>query len=686
MGSDGQGTGNDNGYVESPSLAALLLDYEMGREDERVHSNLTVALVGVLSALLAGIAAIVTGDNHFRSGDGYDLPDPVSAFIPLLPLAVGGLLVMQGISATLRGLYLRQVEAALRRVAGTSLPDLRDLLSPSAHELNQAVISPIRGRPGYRIVLALVLVTNFVAYAGVIYLSAQTVDATWMRLAMYLGYGAGEIFFLYQVLGATWRGRTVLRTTADAIHGHLQYPYSLEPRKTGALVALAGRSMWSYLVLPRPGEVIKWLFVPVCFAIGSLAVNVPMFGTGGARFLVAWIAFEYLTYQARYQWNDIRGAKYDRSHRYASVRARLPLLPGPRGDVRAVKMSILVVLLRISGSLGVIFWNPWGAGPFVLGASVAAWFLAIAYEIVRSGDGDTKLRSSAVTVIAGGGYAVRAILGFSLSVGGALPWVPAVMLSASAWAFGVMFVSMTWLLDACASTRREQGLNSTHRVYFPDTAVGRSLEGKPHFRFLLGKLDRLDAKRGGYSVPLDGEAERPLKKPRDLRLPWNVALTVATLTGVGGVFSLTPPRIDVVAPSLVITLLAALLIGAAPSPKAAVMPFGFGGALLWFPLSESGWGVGLAGVGLWLIIVGNYLIFRSSSYQDLTIAPIRTMVALLDGAGAFLTGSSWELLRPRGLGAIERRAAGVNSRSTGPATPTAKRRLVAGIESEGGTP
>lgn len=639
----------------SASFEALLLDYEMGREDERIHSNLTVALVGVIAGLLAGIAAIITGDKHFRVDDGYDLPDLVSAFIPLLPLAIGGLLVMQGISATLRGLYLRQLEAALRYTAGTQLPDHRDLLAPSAHELNQAIISPIRGRPGYRALLALVLVTNFVAYSGVIYLAAQTVDTHWMRIAMYLGYGAGQVFFLYQVLGATSGGRKVLRRTADAIHSHLHYPYSLEPRSKGSPVKRTGRSLWSYLLFPRPGELVKWLFVPACYAIGTttiLDVQPPLPST--STFLVAWLVFEYTTYQARYQWNDVRGFAADRTHRFASARARLPVARGPHGEVRAVFWSLVVLVLRIAASVAVVLTDPFGTGPFVLLASAAAWALAIVYELLRSGRSDGAVRSTAIVVVAGGGYAVRAILGFSLAAGGQLTWAPAVLLSVSAWAFGVMFVAMTWLLDAYASTRIEPGSGISRPVYFPQTATGRSLLSKPHFLLLLRSIGHPVPCQGRPLEQLNGESEHPMRGARDPRLPWNIALVLAATTGIAGLLTLMPLPSKVSAPSILITLGASLLVCAAPTPYRGALPLALGGLLLWFPFSMQGWTTGVAGLGLWVVVVGLYLAFRSSSYADLTVAPIRSTIAVIDGAGSLLLGSSWELLRPRRLALIDR--------------------------------
>src|SRR4051794_4800997 len=66
------------------------------------------------------------------------------------------------------------------------------------------------------------------------------------------------------------------------------------------------RSLTSYLLLPRPGDLGKAVIVPVTFALGSAAVG----GTTASRLshgVLVWLVLEFLVYQARYQWNDIRG-------------------------------------------------------------------------------------------------------------------------------------------------------------------------------------------------------------------------------------------------------------------------------------------------------------------------------------------------------------------------------------------
>ncbi|MCW2528841.1 MAG: putative rane protein, partial [Pseudonocardiales bacterium] len=73
------------------------------------------------------------------------------------------------------------------------------------------------------------------------------------------------------------------------------------------------RSMFSYLALPRPGDLGKAIILPVGFGVGSLITSAPT-RHELLSLLVVWFAVEYLAYQARYQWNDIRGFWADQLH------------------------------------------------------------------------------------------------------------------------------------------------------------------------------------------------------------------------------------------------------------------------------------------------------------------------------------------------------------------------------------
>src|SRR3954467_4980906 len=104
------------------------------------------------------------------------------------------------------------------------------------------------------------------------------------------------------------------------------------------------RRLAGYLLLPRPGDLVKaWIF-PACFLLGVLAEE----GASGREVLRAalvWAALELLLYQARYQWNDIRGFEADQRHPERAARGRLP---GPPSRGRAhIRASAAVAAARL---------------------------------------------------------------------------------------------------------------------------------------------------------------------------------------------------------------------------------------------------------------------------------------------------------------------------------------------------
>src|SRR4051794_40691941 len=108
-----------------------------------------------------------------------------------------------------------------------------------------------------------------------------------------------------------------------------------------------GRSLRSYLLLPRPGDCGKaWLFLAtlVLGMAASGSVSSPRL----VRALIVWAALEFLVYQARYQWNDIRGFHADQAHPDAAQRGRLP---GPVDRARPhIAASAAIAAARLAGA------------------------------------------------------------------------------------------------------------------------------------------------------------------------------------------------------------------------------------------------------------------------------------------------------------------------------------------------
>jgi hypothetical protein len=214
------------------------------------------------------------------------------------------------------------------------------------------------------------------------------------------------------------------------------------------------RSLARYLLLPRPGDLVKaWIF-PAAFAFGALAAG----GVSGRELLraaVAWVALELLIYQARYQWNDIRGFDADQRHPDRAARGRLP---GPASCRRQrVRASGLVMVARLAlVAAAAVALSPLDLGAPLLALALAVFGVAIVYEALRSRcTGAAEQVPPPLTagilalwVAVGAGYALRGVSGLAFAVDlFGEPWLLAAAVVAF-WAFGVAFVTGRWALEA----------------------------------------------------------------------------------------------------------------------------------------------------------------------------------------------------------------------------------------------
>jgi hypothetical protein len=271
------------------------------------------------------------------------------------------------------------------------------------------------------------------------------------------------------------------------------------------------RSLRGYLLLPRPGDLIKaWIF-PAAFAFGVLATG----GVGGRELLraaVAWVALELLIYQARYQWNDIRGFDADQRHPNRSARGRLP---GPASKRRQrVRASGLVALARLAlVGVAAVALSSLDLGVPLLALTLAVFGVAILYEGLRSRCTGTAERVPppvtsgilALWVAVGLGYAIRGASGLAFAVDlFADPWLLAATVLAF-WAFGVAFVTGRWALEALPfgspdghggiRWRVEPGQAREHSLslirWLPAAAPGRVGESFAGWRALTGDVSPL---------------------------------------------------------------------------------------------------------------------------------------------------------------------------------------------------
>ena len=294
-----------------------------------------------------------------------------------------------------------------------------------------------------------------------------------------------------------------------------------------------GRGLAVYLLYPRPDAWAKALIAPACFLLAASSSG--HFGNWD-RFLVLWLVLELLIYAARYQWNDIQGIEGDQRHPEVHARSRLPGGTTAQARRRSIRLSQGAAALRVLAALliGVLT----GSAREVLLLTGAVFAIAAAYEFLRALSARRspvpgRAQVIAVWLVVGLGYLVRGGLGLSAA---GLAWGSLAMVAglACVMSFGIMFVLLTWVLEATSYCAADAGGGWHAR---PDLAA------KPHLAALLRQgLGRPILT--GSILPGQGRycgADRVLRDGGRLSAPWNLALLAAAVSGAAEGVALAGP-------------------------------------------------------------------------------------------------------------------------------------------------
>jgi hypothetical protein len=396
----------------------------------------------------------------------------------------------------------------------------------------------------------------------------------------------------------------------------------------GGLNRDSGRALGAYLAFPRPEAWAKALIAPACFVLAATST-----GRLGdwKRFAALWLVLELLIYAARYQWNDIRGVDADLRHAERAARSRLPVGTTAGARRRSIRLSGLTAVARVLAALliGVLT----GLTRQVLLLAVAVFTVAAAYEFLRAlGPGAPRgTRVAAVWVVVGFGYVIRGGLGLSTA---GLAWSSLAMVAGlvCVGSFGIMFVLLTWALEATSYCAADACGGWQARA---------ELAAKPHLAALLPYLGRPVRADGGAgsaeSGAGDGAAgaarycgtDRVLRRGGRLSAPWNLALLVAAVSGgIEGVALARPHGHGAFLAAVAASAAGAGLLAGGRSSMgrwvvtAACAPVLAAAALL------AGAALPVLAAAPWLAIAGLYSAFRGWSYRDLVAAGPRLAAAL----------------------------------------------------------
>jgi hypothetical protein len=466
-----------------------------------------------------------------------------------------------------------------------------------------------RGRRSYRLLVILGFLAGLVVFGGMaVYIFIQVHVGA--RIFMAIAYFPIGALVVYEFIATAVGGRTLFVNTVVRFIKRRPLPSATQHENFEK-----ERSLLSYLLFPRSDaggdNLVKWLFAPGLFLV--IAVSTGTFSRA-TDFVILWLVLEYLVYQARYQWNDLRGVNQDQRHVEKRSRRRLPKGHDLATTRRNVTTSVAVATARlavaaITGAIAGLL------GPVLL-ITVLVLGIAIIYEWLRSRPVQAGMPSLSPTVltiwfIVGAGYAIRAGVGLTMA-GVPLSTMSGVAGLAYSFSLGAMLVLLAWALDATSRCRIDQNGNwrlTTDLIALPHLATLLPYAG----RVLAPPDPKLD------EITHAGR-ERILEYRGKLIAPWNLSFFTAACAALVLGVAVGQPTVNGASYYFASGILVVLAtIGLAAAPRTLWRTVGLvvssltiaGFALTW----PSDYPYVL--VLLWLVVGSSYVGVRAASYYDL---------------------------------------------------------------------
>lgn len=221
-----------------------------------------------------------------------------------------------------------------------------------------------------------------------------------------------------------------------------------------------------YFFYPRIADIQKNIFIVLGFLLGYIVTwmmdkSEPI-GAYAERFIYVWFILDFLVYQARYLWNDIRGVSNDQSHPEKEKRKRLP--NEPFGVKTAIVLSLGVIVFRISAAFVLACLYGGEMKNVMIFCILLVIFISILYEYAKH-----KEYSSAVFGLVSLGYPIRFAFGYwgafpsFLKEYGNLQYILILILVLLAtMKFGTVFVTLTWVLESVHLKQKDVKVHKEH--------------------------------------------------------------------------------------------------------------------------------------------------------------------------------------------------------------------------------
>lgn len=565
----------------------LLFELEQAREDQRASFGhiIQIAVAGV-----AGLALIFTLAQRSSGGSSSSFPGERGSFLALLSLgivfATFYLVSSLGSERSFRYHYMRELEEKIREDS-CLLAKLRseemvvmgwnELSSPFI-TMNPHHVETASAKVHFSHELIGILAALCVCVLFVVFFAVSSANAfVWTAVAV-----LGAVLVSYLIAGymrVTSKSRNMYeenKVVAERrreesgnvkIDGRLA-PSLTSPSSTNASYSRQSRfsgllKVLLYQIYPRPRDVLKIGFIILGVALGFCLCPEEMASMEVVlRGVLAVLLMDVLSYQARYQINDIRGILEDDGNPRAQFRGRMPLWGGSLK--KTVICSLVTASLKIVLAVGLSiaagwFFHDHGLAVGSILCMGLVFVLGSGYEAVRAKGTEMwralrceeprlelldrsvldpalmgKLRRAAAPacILVSLGYPLRVVSGltilwpswfcdlFAAPSAFAFPvaLLLALVLFASA-AFGESFVTLTWALEASDLKRQIDFIEAPTE----NTLAGARVFYKPHIVVL------------GYELGGAVEEEYPLRWDGGLGAQvklWNLSM-LASLVLLG---------------------------------------------------------------------------------------------------------------------------------------------------------
>lgn len=404
--------------VAEKNVEELLAEMSECREDERSAQNQMVQVIATAGTILT----LIFGATYIIDDMPKGLLFHLSNFIFCTAI---GYITTLGISNVLRYHYLRNIEDKLFLLISNCSDTEHRLIHWMSFSAPVITRNPqhIKGQYTWMHYLCYTVATICAILFCVVITVIQYLSLDKYSVYDKVGMGLSVIFFSFSMMVffySAYKAEAIYRFARrvssekrkERLYELQQQGQNDESQKekdretskksqgysTGFLKAVG------YFIYPKKKDFQKPFLLALGFITGIfLNQDVRPLGVAIRQFTIVFITIDFFLYQARYQWNDIRGLREDRN---AGKSDRLPKIAGDKNDRSSVKLSMIVMMVKIISLFIVIFCFGGEMTVPLLTCSIVIILVAILYEVAR-----TKKKNKCIFFMVSLGYPLRFLAG-----------------------------------------------------------------------------------------------------------------------------------------------------------------------------------------------------------------------------------------------------------------------------------